>query len=189
MTSGADPSTLMPASDTVEPASGVKRWFVVAGVLVVALDQLTKFWVGRALRGSDDLDVVGGLLKLSYTENPGIAFGMLGNNDVKWPLVAVSVAAISIVAFYLIRTPASNKLMLWSLTLLGAGITGNLIDRVRLGRVVDFIDVYYQSFHWPVFNVADSAITIGAGLMAIELFLGHRRSPAPEATVSEDAQR
>jgi len=80
------------------------------------------------------------------------------------------------------RAPASNRLLLWSLALLSAGICGNLIDRVRIGRVIDFILVHYKDYQWPVFNVADTAITIGAAMMAIELFL----TPQPDkATVAE----
>jgi lipoprotein signal peptidase len=69
------------------------------------------------------------------------------------------------------RTPASNRLLLWSLALLAAGISGNLVDRIRMGRVIDFILLYYRDYQWPVFNVADTVITIGAALMAIDLFL------------------
>jgi signal peptidase II len=80
------------------------------------------------------------------------------------------------------RTAISNRLLLWSLALLSAGISGNLVDRVRMGRVIDFILVYYKDYQWPVFNVADTAITIGAALMAIELFLPpqHERTVAVE---------
>src|SRR5262245_5244404 len=68
------------------------------------------------------------------------------------------------------RIPASSRLLLWSLALLAGGIAGNLIDRVRLGKVVDFFEFFYRDWHFPVFNVADTVITIGAALMAIELF-------------------
>jgi signal peptidase II len=105
---------------------------------------------------------------------------MLGSGDLKWALVAVSLVAITVVDYYLARTPASNRLLLWSLALLAAGISGNLIDRIRMGRVIDFIEVYYRDFHWPVFNVADSAITIGAALMAIELFLAPQEKEVVE---------
>ena len=152
-------------------ASLGKSRYMFITVLVLALDQLSKYWVARALGEGDDVQLIRGLLKLSYTENPGIAFGMLGNGDLKWALVAVSLVAIAVVVYYLVRTPGSNRLLLWSLALLAAGISGNLIDRIRMGRVIDFIEVYYHRFSWPVFNVADSAITIGAALMAIELFL------------------
>ena len=163
-------------------AGAAKLWFLFLTALVMALDQFTKYWVSLKLRDGDEIDVIRGFFKLSYTENPGIAFGMLNTGDVKWLLVSISVAAILVVVFYIRRTPISNTLLLWSLSLLAAGISGNLIDRVRLGRVIDFILVYYKDYQWPVFNIADTAITIGAALMAIELFLAPsaERPPAVE---------
>ena len=152
-------------------AGSMKLWYVLIATLVLALDQFTKYWVSVKLSDGDEIDVIKGFFKLSYTENPGIAFGMLNNGNLKWLLVSISVAAILVVVYYMIRTPASNTLLLWSLALLAAGIGGNLIDRFRLGRVIDFILVYYKDYQWPVFNIADTAITIGAALMAIELFL------------------
>ena len=160
----------------VTKTGATKPWYVLIATLVMLFDQFTKYWVSMRLREGDEIDIIRGFFKLSYTENPGIAFGMLNNGNVKWLLVAISVAAIMVVVYYLRRTPISNTLLLWSLSLLAAGICGNLIDRVRLGRVIDFILLYYRDYQWPVFNVADTAITIGAALMAIELFL----APQPE---------
>lgn len=154
----------------ISSTAGKTRYLFIV-VLVLALDQLSKYWASRVLNEAEDLHIVRGFLKLSYTENPGIAFGMLSNGNFQWILVAISVAAILVVAYYLLRTSASNRLLLWALSLLAAGISGNLVDRIRMGRVIDFIELYFRDFHWPVFNVADSAITIGAALMAIELFL------------------
>ena len=154
----------------ISSTAGKTRYLFIAA-LVLGLDQLSKFWAARVLYEGEDVHVVRGLLKLSYTENPGIAFGMLSSGNFQWILVAISVAAILVVGYYLLRTSTSNRLLLWSLSLLAAGISGNLVDRVRMGRVIDFIELYFREFHWPVFNVADSAITIGAALMAIELFL------------------
>ena len=94
-------------------------------------------------------------------------------------------AAIIVVIYYMRRTPASNTLLLWSLSLLAAGISGNLIDRVRLGRVIDFILLYYKDYQWPVFNIADTAITIGAALMAIELFLTPQAERPPVVETAE----
>lgn len=167
--------------------STMKFWYLIIAALVMFLDQFTKYWVSIELREGDEIDVIRGFFKLSYTENPGIAFGMLNNGNVKWLLVSISVAAILVVIYYMMRSPASNRLLLWSLALLAAGICGNLIDRIRLGRVIDFILLYYKDYQWPVFNVADTAITIGAALMAIELFLSPQAErptisePAPEA--------
>src|SRR6266513_2513936 len=154
-----------------EKAGSQKLWYLAVTMTVMAIDQITKYWVSVKLREGDEIDVIRGFFKLSYTENPGIAFGMLNNGNVKWLLVSISVAAIMVVVYYMRRTPISNTLLLWSLALLAAGISGNLIDRFRLGRVIDFILIYYKSYQWPVFNIADTAITIGAALMAIELFL------------------
>jgi signal peptidase II len=162
---------LMSSEVASSKAGSMKLWYVLIAMLVLALDQFTKYWVSVKLSDGDEIDVIKGFFKLSYTENPGIAFGMLNNGNLKWLLVSISVAAILVVVYYMIRTPASNTLLLWSLALLAAGICGNLIDRFRLGRVIDFILVYYKDYQWPVFNIADTAITIGAALMAIELFL------------------
>ena len=168
----------MSSEATPTKAGSIKLWYLLITTLVLAFDQFTKYWVSVKLREGDEIDIIKGFFKLSYTENPGIAFGMLNNGNVKWLLVSVSVAAIMVVVYYMMRTSISNTLLLWSLALLAAGICGNLIDRIRLGRVIDFILVYYKSYQWPVFNIADTAITIGAALMAIELFLApHAERP------------
>jgi signal peptidase II len=169
------------SSDADARAGSIKFWYLFIALLVMLFDQFTKYWVAVKLREGDEIDIIRGFFKLSYTENPGIAFGMLNNGNVKWLLVAVSMAAIMVVVYYMRRTPATNSLLLWSLALLAAGICGNLIDRIRLGRVIDFILLYYKDYQWPVFNIADTAITIGAALMAIELFL----SPQAERTKVE----
>lgn len=156
---------------TDESASAGKIRYLILTVLVIALDQVSKYWAAARLQNGDDIDVITGLLKLSYTENSGIAFGMLADFNVGWILIVVSVVAVGIVAFYLIRTPPRHKLLLCSLALVAGGIAGNMIDRIRMGRVIDFILAYYKSYEWPVFNVADTAITIGAALLAIELFI------------------
>lgn len=174
------------SSEVVATKTGaMKLWYLLFATLVMLFDQFTKYWVSMKLREGDEIDIIRGFFKFSYTENPGIAFGMLNNGNVKWLLVAISVAAIMVVVYYMRRTPTSNTLLLWSLALLAAGICGNLIDRVRLGRVIDFILLYYRDYQWPVFNIADTAITIGAALMAIELFLAPQ---AERPTVVEPAE-
>jgi signal peptidase II len=161
------------SSEAVSAKVGATRlWWLSITILGLMADQFSKYWMTARLRDGEDIDVIQGLLKFSYTENPGIAFGMLNHGNVKWLLISVSVVAIGVVLYYITRTSSNNRLLLWSLALLAAGISGNLIDRVRLGRVVDFILLYYRDYRWPVFNVADTAITIGAALMAIELFIG-----------------
>jgi signal peptidase II len=166
-------------------APTLKIWYLIVATLVMLSDQITKYWVAVKLSDGDEIDVIQGLFKFSYTENPGIAFGMLNNGNVKWLLVTISVAAIMVVIYYMRRTPPTNTLLLWSLSLLAAGISGNLIDRVRLGRVIDFILIYYKDYQWPVFNIADTAITVGAALMAIELFLAPQAERPPVVDAAE----
>lgn len=175
----------MTTSEVGTSATSGKAGYLFIAALVLVIDQVTKYWAASVLRDSVDKEVIPGFFSLSYTENPGIAFGMLNDGNVRWALVAVSLAATVAVIFYILRTPRTNRLLLWSLALLAAGICGNLIDRVRTGRVIDFLLFYYKDYQWPVFNVADTAITIGAALMAIELFL----SPQPEqATARSEAE-
>jgi signal peptidase II len=163
------------------PAS--KAWYLLITAVAVAIDQFTKYWITRTLGTGGEIVVIKGFFSLGYTENPGIAFGMLSSVNVKWALVAVSLTAIFIVVYYLMRAPASGRLLLWALALLAGGIAGNLIDRVRMGRVIDFLEFYYSDWHFPVFNVADTAISIGACLMAIELLFAS--PPKNEETTGE----
>lgn len=171
------------AISVANPAS--KAWYLVITAVAVAIDQFTKYWITRTLGEGGEIVVIKGFFSLGYTENPGIAFGMLSTMNVKWVLVAISVTAIFIVVYYLMHTPASARLLLWALALLAGGIAGNLIDRVRMGRVIDFLEFYYRDWHFPVFNVADTVITIGAFLMAIELLFA---SPPKDEEASDEAE-
>jgi signal peptidase II len=164
------------------PAS--KAWYLLITAVAIAIDQFTKYWITRTLGSGGEIVVIKGFFSLGYTENPGIAFGMLSSMNVKWILVAVSLTAIFIVVYYLMRAPASGRLLLWALALLAGGIAGNLIDRVRMGRVIDFLEFYYGDWHFPVFNVADTAISIGACLMAIELLFA---SPPKDKVAQSEA--
>ena len=158
-------------TDRSTDSASDRLWYLMITVLVLIADQLTKYWVATSLQSRGDITVIKGLLTFSYTENRGIAFGMFNNENMQWFLVSISVAAIGVVVFYLLRSSASNRTLLVSLSLLAGGIGGNLIDRIRLGRVIDFIEVSYHSHYWPVFNMADTAISIGAILLALDLFL------------------
>jgi signal peptidase II len=144
----------------------------VVAAIVLVLDQASKWWAWERLReGRAEVHVIDGLLRLIYAENPGIAFSFFnsGAEATRWVLVAASATAACIVAYYLYATdPGARRLQL-TLSLLLGGITGNLVDRALMGRVIDFIDLYWGSYHWPTFNVADSAISVGAVLLAWEL--------------------
>ena len=128
------------------------------------IDQTTKAWAVSRLRFGEDISIIPGFLNFAYAQNTGVAFSMLDDHgDVgRWGLSAVAVFAGVLVLYFFWRTPRSDDRVLGALALLLAGIIGNVTDRIRLGFVVDFIDVQFGSWHYPTFNVADMAIVIGA---------------------------
>lgn len=159
--------------------SRILRYFPLA-IIVVLLDQATKYWAYQRLRVGSDITVIDGLFKLSYAENPGIAFGIFSNSPGQfkvYALAAVSLIAISLVCYFAYKTAENNRLLMIALMLVLGGITGNLIDRLHLQVVIDFIELYYRDYHWPTFNIADAAICVGAALLSIDIL----REPADAA--------
>ena len=158
--------------------------YLVASFGLFMTDQISKSWAVRALRFGEDRTVFRGVLDFVYAENPGIAFGQMqeGGSFGRWFFVVLAALAAIAVLVYFFRTPKDSDRVLGACALLLAGITGNLVDRVRLGYVIDFILLHAGSYHWPVFNVADASICAGALLLAIELFrkeaVGNRQSKA-----------
>lgn len=144
---------------------------------VFMIDQVTKAWAVRRLRFGDDISVIPGFLNFAYAQNTGVAFSMLDNHGDagRWGLSIVALVAGVLVMYFFWRTPRSDDRILGALALLLAGIAGNVTDRLRLGFVVDFIDVQFGSWHYPTFNIADMAIVTGAGLMIIDMFLSKRK--------------
>ena len=147
---------------------------------VVALDQATKAVVVRSLQLHENVPLVDGLLSLSHVRNRGAAFGLLSDWDLPYQsalLSLLSLAALAAIAVYFLRLPASARLPRAALALVLGGALGNLVDRVRLGYVVDFVHVYWRQHVWPDFNVADSAITVGVTLLVLDIL----RSPGDQA--------
>ncbi|MBX3265360.1 MAG: signal peptidase II [Acidobacteria bacterium] len=154
---------------------------ITGGVFMI--DQTTKAWAVSRLRFGEDISVIPGFLNFAYAQNTGVAFSMLDDHgDVgRWGLSAVAVFAGVLVLYFFWRTPRSDDRVLGALALLLAGIIGNVTDRIRLGFVVDFIDVQFGSWHYPTFNVADMAIVIGAGLLILDMVWSKKRiTEAPE---------
>jgi signal peptidase II len=149
-------------------------WVAAIAGLIVVLDQLTKYLVVQQFRLHESVQVIPGFFNLTYVRNPGAAFGILAGASGAWRtafFLTVSVAALAVIVI-LVRT-AHARLPLVAFSLIGGGAVGNLIDRARFGEVVDFIDWYFRSHHWPTFNIADSAITVGVVLLAVDmLFAG-----------------
>ena len=148
---------------------------ITGGVFLI--DQTTKAWATRSLRFNGDWPVISGFLNLAYAQNTGVAFSMLDDHgdSGRWGLSVVALVAATLVLYFFWRTPRTDDRMLGSLALLLAGIVGNLTDRMRLGFVVDFVDVQFGSWHYPTFNVADAAICVGAGLLILDLFLSKKK--------------
>jgi signal peptidase II len=150
--------------------SGRAPYLGIAAAVVV-LDQLTKAWVRRSIGVHESRTVIEGFLSLTHGRNPGIAFGVLSGGGVPFQALALTVlgvAAVAGLALYARRVPLAHPLRLSALALVIGGAFGNLIDRARDGAVLDFIHVYWRTYSWPDFNVADSAITIGVTLLLAE---------------------
>lgn len=151
---------------------------------VVAADQWAKLTVLRGFAVGESRPVIHGLMDLTFVRNTGGAFGILPQGTQLLSLAAIAAAAA--IVFYLVRSksPYSARLGL-ALALPLGGSIGNLIDRVRLHYVVDYLDVYVGSHHWPVFNIADAAICTGVALLALHFWSVPSAASDPALTVEE----
>jgi signal peptidase II len=144
---------------------------VVAG-LVVLTDQITKTLILQYLPYHQSITVIAGFFDITHIHNPGGAFGLMANmGETLRTLVFLlaSSLAVGLIFYFYMKTPPSNAFLGVGFALIFGGAIGNLIDRVRLGIVVDFIDIYIGDFHWPAFNIADSAITVGIAIFGYHL--------------------
>jgi signal peptidase II len=144
--------------------------FLVVGSLV--LDRWTKAWIQKRFDLNESISVVDGFFNITYVQNTGVAFGIFSSISSPAKSVLLSVftafAAVVVVA-YSVRSPARNRLLQTALALILGGALGNLYDRIAYGYVVDFVEFYLGPYHWPAFNVADSAISVGVVLLALEI--------------------
>jgi signal peptidase II len=151
-------------------------WIILLGLV---LDQASKWFVLKYFTLGDALNVFPGF-NLYLAHNKGIAFSMMNQGGIlRHVLSAVSLLIIIGLSVWLVKLPAKDRLPAISLSLIIGGAIGNLIDRVRFGYVIDFIDIYYKNWHWPTFNLADSWVCIGAAL----LILGMLKQEQKEVSV------
>jgi len=146
-------------------------------LVTLLLDQVSKLAVARGLRIYDSVPLVDGFFNLVHVRNRGMAFGLMNRPDadfVFYALVIASIGAIAILLIWLFRFEQERGRITFGLSLILGGAVGNLVDRIRFREVIDFMDFYLGSYHWPAFNVADSAITIGTLWVAINLFFKDR---------------
>ncbi len=145
--------------------------FFPTAFLIIALDQLTKHCVTARMLLHESIAVIGGFLNITYVRNPGAAFGFLAHATPLFRFsffALITLLAIGLIFFYVIKAGEENPRLILALSFVFGGAAGNLIDRLRYGEVVDFIDVYLKTYHWPAFNIADSAISLGAFFMLFE---------------------
>ena len=149
----------------------VRAALVCAGVVVP--DQITKILVQQNMELWSSRPVIPGLLDVVHVINKGAAFGFLNRADVDWQrpfFLAVTLLALGFVGYLVHTASERNPLLVTGLGLVAGGAVGNFIDRVRLGVVVDFIDIYVGPHHWPAFNVADIAINLGALAILVSMY-------------------
>ena len=155
----------------------------IAGA-IVALDQVAKALVDRYFELHESRTIVEGLARLTYVQNRGAAFGILSDADLPYQSLlfsVVSILALGAIAVYAWKLPIASRLPQTALALIMGGAVGNLLDRMRFGYVIDYVDVYWGRHHWPAFNVADSAISVGVALLVLDIL----RSPHPDAVKSD----
>ncbi len=166
----------------------MQRYYTLSiiSLIILVLDQATKLYVDANFRLHETVPVIRNFFHLTYVRNKGAAFGILSDNAVRIPFfITVSIVAMLGILWYIKSLRDNQKLAYFSLSLVFSGALGNLIDRIRLGEVIDFIDVFWQRHHWPAFNVADSAITIGVALLFIEMWREDRKKPEEKVKESE----
>jgi len=151
-----------------------RRAYVSATLAVLALDQIVKLVVERSLPLHESLPIVPGLLQLTRVHNRGAAFGLFSEADLPFQsqlFAFVSILALGAIVIYAWRLSSERHLPQIAVALVIGGALGNLTDRIVRGYVIDFIDVYWRIHHWPMFNVADSAISVGVALLILDMLL------------------
>ena len=150
-----------------------------AAAAVFALDRLTKWIVEMRVSPAETYTVIPGFFDMVRAQNRGVAFGLFNESTFEWRttlLVLISVAAVVVVSAVIWKARRLDPLSLWGFALILGGAGGNLIDRILSGRVTDFLDFYIRDYHWPAFNVADSALVVGCGLLLIGMLRPHRQA-------------
>ncbi len=143
-----------------------------------SLDQLMKLWALERLRPAVPIPVLDDVFHLTLVFNPGVAFGFLSSADPawRWLVGGLSLAALAVLGSLAVRLlPDGNWLTALALGLIFGGAVGNLLDRVRFGAVVDFFDFHWRDYHWWTFNLADSGITVGVGILVLHFLVLRRR--------------
>ena len=187
----------LPPNHPETPATGPRRWsgrrlplLLAISLVVIALDRFTKVWVAAHVHLGGAIPIIPRVLRITHWTNDGAAFSLFADsaspNTVRWVLIGFSLIAALVVLVALVRLGDRFTLTTFSLSLILAGALGNLHDRFLYGSVVDFIEVHIFTYHWPDFNIADSAIVTGACLLLLESLLPKKHEEHHEPAPSED---
>jgi signal peptidase II len=164
------------------------RW-VWLSLAVVAADRITKILLDRATQLGWHYSVIPGFLNLVHARNRGVAFSIFADSDSNWlrgALIVLALAAVSLFAWMLATGRAGTRAERWGFALVVGGATGNVIDRIFYGSVLDFLDFYVRDWHWPAFNVADSCLSIGVALIFWEMIFGGRAKRGSSAATEKN---
>jgi len=159
--------------------SSARATHFLLALFVVLLDRWTKRLVAARIAMYAHIQVIPDVFRITHTENTGAAFSLFADSPSHWKtimLISFSAVAMVVVSFLLWKQSRPLTMTSIALSFILGGAVGNLWDRVASGRVVDFLDFYYRQYHWPVFNLADSAIVVGASLLVLEMIFGHSKS-------------
>ncbi|MFA6822626.1 MAG: signal peptidase II [Geobacter sp.] len=154
------------------------RWSLFSLIVVLGLvaDQASKLYIHGSMSMYQSIPVLDGLFNITYLRNKGAAFSFLANASWRIPFfITVTLVAAVVILVVLRKLRVDQRLAQVALAMIFSGAIGNLIDRIRLGEVIDFLDVYWKSYHWPAFNVADSLICVGVALVAFDMLQEERR--------------
>lgn len=153
-------------------------------ILVLSADQVTKHLIRDLMYIGQSNSVLGDFVRLTYVENPGIAFGIRVPNG--WIFTILSILAVIGIVIYLIRQWHESRWIKFSLSLILGGAVGNLIDRIIFSKVVDFVDVGIGTLRWPVFNVADSAVVVGMFILFFTMYHEEKKQHSSNPILTED---
>lgn len=157
------------------------RLLLLITIPVLVLDQATKLYIDSRFALHQSVTVIENFFNITYVRNKGAAFGILSDSAIRIPFfITVSLVAAIGILWYLKRLEPGQRGQYSALSLIFAGALGNLVDRIRLGEVIDFLDVHWYGYHWPAFNVADSAITVGVTILLVELWREESRARRKE---------
>jgi signal peptidase II len=167
----------------MKSSAAAKTPFLLAALAVLAFDQWTKWLIETHLPQHASIELWPSFLSLTHVRNAGVAFGLFaagGEGSARVVLAGLGLVALAVVAAYFARTPVEQRRLLLALSLVLGGAVGNLLDRFASGAVTDFLDLSLGRHHWPAFNIADSAITLGLVLLSLDAL----RSPRPTDAAS-----